>query len=678
MGYSPWDLLMGLCDVLCDRLLKNNLKNLLMRFITFLLSVLLLSISIISCTPMTGERPFYKKNKVDIYREKQRDVVKKNGANEVERSLLLSLKKDPENINIRKKLGMLYYKKGNYNTSMKLFQSIFNKDNSIFDISISQRNFDYFYCFASSLIRLGKYNSARKHLFDNINIELLNEENLIKYNFLLIELDYKTGSYASISEKIRNILSKKSVNKDLKLNLYYILADSELKSNNYLSSLDNIDYLIGNDKKSKYLKKSKRLLDAIVNNSTDYFLKEWQERITDTYRLIASKSKSNIAFKNKIMRAINILENSSVSLDIKIKKTDRSLLSKIRIYTDKDYTTIMFASNDTINYVNPPHFDGNTLTLKLKDKDIFSDKKFITPPEGSGITKFTWTQNNGLIIFKISLSENAGMSLEKLSGYFEERKDASDKFALKLSIKLPEMDYASSLDPVYQDDDKYTIVLDPGHGGDDYGAMGVMKKKNGEKHSEKEMNLLLCKEFKTYLEERGYRVFLTRDKDYYPSLHERNRIAQNRNADMFISIHLNSASKKNKRHWQSDRYYGCEMIVRKTKGVQPQFINFENVSKKEWQKKRSKAMKEHKKLSNILNRTIPASLDRPFSKRRKIKYKNLRIFSGMTIPHALIETGFIINNKTLKYLLSKKGQEKLFKGIFKGIEQYRQTSYSSK
>ncbi|MDA3837606.1 MAG: N-acetylmuramoyl-L-alanine amidase [Candidatus Delongbacteria bacterium] len=651
-----------------------------MKFITFLLSFLLLSIVVVSCTPMSGERPFYKKNKIEIQKENSRDIVKKNGSNGIEKTLLLSLKEDPENLEIRKKLGMLYYKKGNYNTSMKLFQSLYNKDNSIFDISMPQKNFDHFYCFASSLIRLGKYNTARKHLFDNINVEILNEENLVKYNFLLIELDYKTESYANISEKIKNILSKKSVNRNLKLNLYYILADSELKSNNYIESLDNIDYLIGNDKKGKYLKKSKRLLDTIVNNSTDYFLEEWQGRITDTYRLIAAKSESNITFKNKIIRAINILENSSVSFETKtkVKKSDRSLISKIRIYTDKDYTTVMFASNDTINYVNPPHFDGKTLTLKLKNKDIFSDKNFITPPEGSGITKFTWTEENGLIVFKIDLSENSGMSLLPLSGYFEERKDASDKFALKLSIELPEMNYAGSLDPVYQGDDRYTIVLDPGHGGDDYGAMGVLKQKNGQKYNEKEMNLELCQEFKKYLEDKGYRVFLTRDKDYYPSLHERRRIAQNRNADMFISIHLNSAHRKNRKHWQSDRYYGCEMIVRNTTGVKPQFINFENVSKKEWKKKRSKALKAHKKLSNIFNGTIPASLDHPFNKKRRIKYKNLSIFSGMTIPHALIETGFIINNKTVKYLSSKKGQNKLFKGILKGIEEYRKTSYAQK
>ncbi|NOR44684.1 MAG: hypothetical protein GQ534_03780, partial [Candidatus Delongbacteria bacterium] len=210
--------------------------------------MLLLSIIVISCTPMSGERPFYKKNKIEIQKENAKDVVRKNGSSGIERSLLLSLKEDPDNIDIRKKLGMLYYKKGNYNTSMRLFQSLYNKDNSIFDITISQKNFDHFYCFASSLIRLGKYNTARKYLFGNINIEILNEENLVKYNFLLIELDYKTGSYANISEKIKNILSKKSVNRDLKLNLYYILADSELKSNNYIEALDNIDYLIGNDK----------------------------------------------------------------------------------------------------------------------------------------------------------------------------------------------------------------------------------------------------------------------------------------------------------------------------------------------------------------------------------------------------------------------------------------------
>jgi hypothetical protein len=68
-----------------------------MKFITFLSAILLLSIVVISCTPMTGERPFYKKNKVDIRNDKQRDVVYKNDSNGIERSLLLSLKEDPYN-----------------------------------------------------------------------------------------------------------------------------------------------------------------------------------------------------------------------------------------------------------------------------------------------------------------------------------------------------------------------------------------------------------------------------------------------------------------------------------------------------------------------------------------------------------------------------------------------------
>jgi N-acetylmuramoyl-L-alanine amidase len=47
----------------------------------------------------------------------------------------------------------------------------------------------------------------------------------------------------------------------------------------------------------------------------------------------------------------------------------------------------------------------------------------------------------------------------------------------------------------------------------------------------------------------------------------------------------------------------------------------------------------------------------------------------MTIPHALIEAGFIINNKTLKYLLSDSGQNDFFQGVLNGVEEYRKGSH---
>jgi len=170
---------------------------------------------------------------------------------------------------------------------------------------------------------------------------------------------------------------------------------------------------------------------------------------------------------------------------------------------------------------------------------------------------------------------------------------------------------------------------------------------------------------------------LTRTNDTYPTLPERNRIAESRNADMFLSIHLNSAHRKNRKYWQTERYYGSELIVRKTLGSRPKIINSKTGNKRDsknrWLSKRKKALKNHIKLSNIFSETIPGSLHKPFNKKRRVKYKNLAIFSGLTIPHALIEAGFIINNRTVDYLLSTRGQKALFEGILDGIKKYRKS-----
>jgi len=79
-----------------------------------------------------------------------------------------------------------------------------------------------------------------------------------------------------------------------------------------------------------------------------------------------------------------------------------------------------------------------------------------------------------------------------------------------------------------------TIVVDPGHGGGDTGAVSP--------HGlfEKDANLLLAREVRDALAARGYRVVMTRDDDSFPELYDRPKVAHASNADAFVSIHHNA------------------------------------------------------------------------------------------------------------------------------------------
>ena len=87
-------------------------------------------------------------------------------------------------------------------------------------------------------------------------------------------------------------------------------------------------------------------------------------------------------------------------------------------------------------------------------------------------------------------------------------------------------------------DKKKIIVLDPGHGGQDPGAISVSGK------YEKDLTLKMAKETRALLEKRGYKVVLTRDKDFYIPLRGRIKKAHEANGDLFISIHADSAKNK--------------------------------------------------------------------------------------------------------------------------------------
>jgi len=82
------------------------------------------------------------------------------------------------------------------------------------------------------------------------------------------------------------------------------------------------------------------------------------------------------------------------------------------------------------------------------------------------------------------------------------------------------------------------IVIDPGHGGFDDGAVGNNKVK------EKDIVLDIAKALYSELTEKGKKVFLMREADYYLTLAERTALANRYRADLFISIHCNSADSK--------------------------------------------------------------------------------------------------------------------------------------
>lgn len=86
-----------------------------------------------------------------------------------------------------------------------------------------------------------------------------------------------------------------------------------------------------------------------------------------------------------------------------------------------------------------------------------------------------------------------------------------------------------------RNDSKRVVVLDPGHGGRDPGAIGYSG------IYEKNITLSMGKELKKILEKEGYKVYLTRSTDVFIPLRERVKIARRYNADLFLSIHADSA-----------------------------------------------------------------------------------------------------------------------------------------
>ncbi len=185
---------------------------------------------------------------------------------------------------------------------------------------------------------------------------------------------------------------------------------------------------------------------------------------------------------------------------------------------------------------------------------------------------------------------------------------------------------------------KVIVCLDAGHGGKDVGAVA----ENGNRQ-EKEDNLKLVLKIKEYLEKQGIKVILTRKDDTYVTLNKRCQIANFGKADIFVSMHRNSAKSGNGVEiWRSQKE--GEVSEKLAKDI------LENLEKVGIQNNRGvkEGMSEESNTDYFVNRNTK-------------------------MPSCLVELGFITNEKDNQLLDEKLNQyaEAIAKGILQNVEKKR-------
>ena len=258
------------------------------------------------------------------------------------------------------------------------------------------------------------------------------------------------------------------------------------------------------------------------------------------------------------------------------------------------------------------------------------------------------------------------------------------KYSVKRKLSLF-LIYLSAYIPIYGQVNNHndyhlkTVVIDPGHGGKDPGSIGTFA-------FEKDIVLAISLKLGKYIESKleDVRVVYTRTTDEFVPLYKRAEIANNINADLFLSIHANGLEKKD--------VQGTETLVL---GLHRAEENFE-VAKREnsvirWEEDyttRYEGFDPNSPESYIMltlmqsvyfdqSISLAKNIQDQFRVRvrrkdRGVKQQGLLVLAQISMPGVLIETGFVTNPEEEKYLMSDEGQDYIASAIFRAFRDYKQ------
>ncbi|MBR6127752.1 N-acetylmuramoyl-L-alanine amidase [bacterium] len=172
---------------------------------------------------------------------------------------------------------------------------------------------------------------------------------------------------------------------------------------------------------------------------------------------------------------------------------------------------------------------------------------------------------------------------------------------------------------------KNKVVIDPGHGGSDYGAIR-------EGINEKDITLELSQRVASILKSKGYKTALTRVDDTYLGLQERCDFTEEENPEIFVSIHVNSA------------------VATEPSGLETHYYHENSIG-----------------LAEIIQKHLVKEID---SKDRGVLKSKFYVINHTDVPAVLVETGFLSNAEERAELVTEKRKQATAKAIADGIMEY--------
>ncbi len=312
--------------------------------------------------------------------------------------------------------------------------------------------------------------------------------------------------------------------------------------------------------------------------------------------------------------------------------------------------------NNVVSQIRLGNINNNSVRIAFDlQKPVIIKKAFMLPPQ----SKFGWR-------FVIDVSVSSELEFKKHIG--SKYAYSSDQGS---SVKTTSSKTTSAA--VNNNNVKKVIVLDPGHGGKDPGAIGCSGV------YEKNITLAMAKELKSILDSEGrYQVYLTRSTDIFIPLRDRVKIARKHNADLFLSIHADSALNKNakglsvytlsenasdkeaealaERENKADVIAGLDLLEH-SKEVSDILIN---LAQRETMNRSSEfagfMVQEMKNSAQILDNTH--------------RFAGFAVLKAPDVPSVLLEMGYLSNRTEERLLKQSSYRKKLASSTSKAIKKY--------